>query len=85
MDINPNYTDSMEIETFTMHLAFESTFSDDVQDSAGVGVGNISGAGGGSKGRQQLHALDLMKKHTLPLYNNPGLLGFEAGLDEVRN
>lgn len=35
VDINPQYADSLEIEAFTMHLAFESTF------------GEAEGAGGG--------------------------------------
>jgi hypothetical protein len=35
-------------------------------------------------GRQQLHALDLDKQHSLAPYNNAGIAGFEAGLGEVR-
>jgi hypothetical protein len=34
-------------------------------------------------GRQQLHALDLGKQHSLAPYNNAGIAGFEAGLSEV--
>ena len=72
VDINPNYTESIEIETFAMHLAFEDTFSSVDEADASKG-----------KGRQQVHALDLDKQRCLAPYNNPGIAGFEAGLDEV--
>jgi hypothetical protein len=31
----------------------------------------------------QMHPLDADKDHMLPKYNNPGIEGFEAGLNEV--
>lgn len=88
---------SMEIETFTMHLDFEHTFTED--DATGtiltssssslklcrhcnpLSVHPFSSTGGG---RLQLHALDPSKQHALPVYNNSGMAGFEAGLEEVR-
>ena len=29
VDINPHYAESMEIETFTVHLTFEDTFGEE--------------------------------------------------------
>jgi hypothetical protein len=40
VDINPQYADSMEIETFTMHLSFES-----VTEADESGLGTSSGRG----------------------------------------
>jgi hypothetical protein len=40
VDINPQYADSMEIETFTMHLSFES-----VTEADEGGLGTSSGRG----------------------------------------
>lgn len=82
----------MEIETFTMHLDFEHTFSNE-DDEAGVFIYPITQyiihvnmtilLSRQAGGRLQLHALDPTKQHTLPVYNNSGLAGFEAGLEEV--
>jgi len=95
----PFHICSMEIETFTMHLDFEHTFAEDdatgtflttsadplrrfehnINSSNLLSAPPISAGGG----RLQLHALDPSKQHALPVYNNSGMAGFEAGLEEV--
>eukprot|EP01032_Pedospumella_encystans_P037152 gene37152-42077_t len=67
----------MEIDTFTMHLDFEQSATSTEDNAAG-----------GEAGRGRSHSADKNnnnnnKARTLPVYNNSGIAGFEAGLEEI--
>jgi hypothetical protein len=74
VDINPQYEENMEMDTFTILLAFEKTFVSTEEGEPGITR---------RKSLTQMHPLDADKDHMLPKYNNPGIEGFEAGLNEV--
>lgn len=96
VDINPQYADSMEVETFTLHLSFEPA-AEDGEDADGAGSGKQSATGKGidtcwamscrrAAGGLPLTALligSVICTGRLEPYKNAGLAGFEAGLEEV--
>jgi hypothetical protein len=69
VDVNPQYTDSIDLELFVVHLFFSK---DNYSNSGVYNNSNIS------NGNDSIHN----SRFSSPYYK-PGKVAFEAGLDEV--